>query len=109
MAQMPDLQSGPVAGNGARHVNCDRAADPAAHHRLTEPRVTPHLLCHGKRGQTVPVRLCPESAGVSFDRIQVEHVRVGRNPAPLMQRHCGFHETRITADEKVQEHVFLPV
>ena len=101
---MPDAESGGVAGAGTRHVHGDCPIDAGAQQRPAEPAVAPHLLGHREYRKAVLVRLALEDARILLDRVEVEHVGVGRDRARLMQPDRGLDEARIAPSQNVQEH-----
>ena len=101
---MPDPESGGMAGTGTRHVHRNRPIDAGAQQRPAEPAVSPHLLGHRKNRKAVLVRLALEDACVLLDRVEVEHVGIGRDLPRLVQGDRGLDEARIAPSQNVQEH-----
>ena len=93
-----------MAGTGARHVDRDRSIDTGTQQRPAEPAVAPDLLGHGEHRKAVRVRLALEQACVRLDRVEVEHVGIGRDLARLMQGDRGLDEARIAPSQNLQEH-----
>ena len=104
---MPCLQPSAVACNGAGHVHGHAAVNSATHDRLAEARMAPDLLGHREGFQPVLACLCREGAGISFNGIQVQHIGVCGDLTLLVERHGGFNEGRVAADQQIKKHIGL--
>jgi hypothetical protein len=93
-----------MGGAGTGHVDGDRFFDPAALHGSTEARITADLLGHGEDFQIVAIGLGLENAGIGLDRVEIEHVGIGRDLAGLVQGHGRFDKARIAAAKNVKKH-----
>lgn len=70
--------------------------------------VPAHLLGHGEDLETGPVGLGPDKRRIAGDRIEIDHIGVGRDDAGLMQRDRLFEETRVSTSQSLEKHGFLP-
>ena len=57
----------------------------------------------------MPGGLARDDARVALDRVEIDHVAVGGNPARLMQRNRLFHERRIAPQDEVEKHCAPPL
>lgn len=104
MPKMTDPDAGAVGSAGTGHINGNRLLDAAALYGVTKTRSAADLLGHGENLEPVLVRFALERAGIGFDRVEIEHVGIGRDLAGLVQRHGCFDEARIAAAENVEKH-----
>jgi hypothetical protein len=107
MAEMAKLEAGPVGRLGTGHIDGHGTLDAAAQDRLAGRARAAELLGHGKDLQAEPRRLVLEDTGVTLDRIEVDHIGIGRDLALAVKFLRCFDEAWIAPAQDVEKHSIL--
>ena len=93
---------------GAGHVHRDEPVGTPSSYRIQRSACAADLLRHRVDGEVKFAGTTAQAGGVGFDRVEIQHVAVGRNAACLVQLGGSLHEAWVAFQERAQEHLRPP-
>ena len=104
VTEVADGHPGAAAGARAFHVDGDRGGRAASGDGAAERAVAAHLLGHREGLQAVSRRRGDNEARVALDRVEVDDIGVGGDPAGLVKGDRLRDQGRVAAQDEIEKH-----